>query len=56
MGTDKGAAKPETGALTTLEEPCYLCDAIVKRNDAVVRLHGLVLHRQCYEEDIRRGR
>jgi len=38
------------------EERCYLCDAVVKRNDEVVRHHGLMMHRQCYEEDLRRGR
>jgi len=54
--TDKGAVKAATGGLTPLEEPCYLCDAVVKRHDEVVRLHGLILHRRCYEEDIRKGR
>ena len=38
------------------EERCYLCDAMGKRNDEVVRLHGLMMHRRCYEEDIRKGR
>ncbi len=38
------------------EERCYLCDAIIIRNDQVVRHHGLMMHRQCYEEDIRKGR
>ena len=56
METDKGAVKAATGGLTPLEEPCYLCDAVVKRHDEVVRHHGLILHRRCYEEDIRRGR
>jgi len=39
-----------------LDESCYLCDAMVKRNDEVVRHHGLMIHRQCYEADIRKGR
>ena len=38
------------------EERCYLCDAMVERNDEVVRFHGLMMHRRCYEEDIRKGR
>jgi len=38
------------------EERCYLCDAMVERNDEVVRLHGLMMYRRRYEEDIRKGR
>jgi gas vesicle structural protein len=37
-------------------EHCYLCDAVVRRNDEVVRVHEAMMHRRCYEEDIRRGR
>jgi len=29
---------------------------MVKRNDEVVRHHGLMMHRQCYEADIRKER
>jgi hypothetical protein len=38
------------------EEPCYLCDTLLKRDDEVVRVHEATMHRRCYEEDIRRGR
>jgi len=53
---DRRRRTPVARRQPTPEEPCYLCDAMVKRYEEVVRLHGLMLHRRCYEEDIRRGR
>ena len=38
------------------EDRCYLCDAVVKRAEEIVRIHEATVHRRCYEEDIRRGR
>jgi len=38
------------------DERCYLCDAIVARDDEIVRVHEATMHRLCFEEDIRRGR
>jgi len=35
---------------------CYLCDALVARDHEIVRVHEAMMHRRCFEEDIRRGR
>jgi hypothetical protein len=35
---------------------CYLCGAELEREDKVVRVHETMMHRHCYEADIRRGR
>jgi len=53
---DRRRRTPVARRQLTPEEPCYLCDAVVKRYDEVVRVHEATMHRRCYEEDILRGR
>jgi len=52
--------RPRTGAIVRQdslpEDRCYLCEAIVARDDEIVRVHEATMHRRCFEEDIRRGR
>jgi hypothetical protein len=35
---------------------CYLCDGRIGPDDRVARAHELVIHHECYERDLERGR
>jgi hypothetical protein len=43
---------PDMGAPTT----CYLCGQPILPDQQVARAHELVMHRTCYEADLRKGK
>ena len=49
----KGGDSERTGDITNT---CYLCDGRIGPDDRVARAHELVIHHECYERDLKRGR
>ena len=49
----KGEDPERTGDSTNT---CYLCDGRIGPDDRVARAHELVIHHECYERDLKRGR
>ena len=52
MAQSSRRGRPRTGAIVRQdslpEDRCYLCEAIVARDDEIVRVHEATMHRRCF--------